>query len=860
MKFAIVLLVIGLSVGAVGYLGTNEIAGEVQSQVQEDSAELAQQEARNVDKWNQLNLQEVQSLESAMPADGQVELVGLRSDIDGAHSIHYVNLNDGVVQQSTNDELHEQPLDAVAEEHQLLWAAEFSQVEGNYDSNSDSYQDDDMVFGEPIANLAREPTVVPHQAADGTPVLSYVISNDWRNEFIVLSLEMESYADEMIYNEDDGRVSFIVMEGVDGEEDVVVMDPSGEAFFMDYDQDDVDLGTVGIEGEVFPGSQPGEALNAATASNFHDEEYIISAARVTEDSPFLVAVQTPESEAYGFVQDVQQYGIYASIGGILFVMLIGGIVGRNTSRSIDRLTSKAQQMEDGDLDVEFETQRIDSIGRLYTGFATMRDSLKAQIQNAQEAREEAEQARAETEAINRHLESKADEYRGVMQTCAAGDLTARMDADTENEAMEDIAHEFNAMVGELEETTAQVKAFAAEVATASEQVTASSEEVRSASEQVTESVQEISDGAERQNRSLQSVNHEMSGLSTTIEQIAASSNQVADIAERTAQTGKHGRKAAQDAIEGMNEIEDESKTAVEEIERLEAEMEQIDELIEFITEVAEQTNMLALNANIEAARSGDSGEGFSVVAAEVKELAEETKEAAEDIESILGTIQEQTERTATEVQLTSDRVAEHTDSVERASDALDEIAEYATETNTGVQEISAASEEQAASTQEVVSMVDEAATISEETTAESENVAAAAEEQTTALTEVSRSASDLANQAAQLSEALDRFDTDANLESTAITFEDDLDVSPETDQLPPVETPPAGREALPPQSDSDAPSLPAEDEDDSEQHTESKSDDVSIQDAESDDVTEGESDHDDADEDGDDMFTFGNDA
>ncbi|MCU4752705.1 methyl-accepting chemotaxis protein [Halobacteria archaeon AArc-curdl1] len=733
--------------------------------MQEDSAELAQQEARNVDKWNQLNVQEVQSLESAMPAEDQVELVGLRSEIDGAHSIHFVDLNEGTVSQSTNDSIHEQPLGAVAQEHQLLWAAEFAQVEGNYESNSDSYQEDDMVFGEPIAELARSPAVVPHRAADGTPVLSYVIANEWRNEFIVLSLEMESYSHEMIYNEDNGRVSFIVMQGMEGEEDMVVMDPSGEAFFMDYDEDDVDLASVGLEGEIFTSSQPGEALQAATQEQFHDEGYIISAARVTADSPFLVTVQTPESEAYGFVQDVQQYGIYASIGGILFVVLIGGIVGRNTSRSVDRLTSKAEQMESGDLDVEFDTHRVDSIGRLYTGFANMRDSLKQQIQNAEEARQEAEQARAETEAINRHLESKADEYRTVMQACGDGDLTARMDPDTENEAMRDIATEFNEMVGELEETTANVKAFANEVATASEQVTASSEEVRSASEQVTESIQEISDGAERQNQSLQSVNHEMNGLSTTIEQIAASSNQVADIAERTAETGKRGREAAQEAIRGMNEIETESEAAVEEIERLESDMEQIDELIEFITEVAEQTNMLALNANIEAARSGDSGEGFSVVAGEVKDLAEETKHAAEDIESILGTIQEQTERTATEVQLTSQRVSEHTESVERAADALDEIAEYAGETNTGVQEISAASEEQAASTQEVVSMVDEAATISEETTAEAENVAAAAEEQTTALTEVSQSASDLATQAAQLSEALDRFDTDAELEA-----------------------------------------------------------------------------------------------
>ncbi|WP_312910399.1 methyl-accepting chemotaxis protein [Natronosalvus caseinilyticus] len=770
--------------------------------MQNDSAELAQQEARNVDKWNQLNIQEHQSLESSVGTGEQVRLVAARNSISGGHSVHYVNLNENVTN-STVEELHGKAPAEIARDHSsedgvIAWAAELGKIEPEYESNRDTLQSGGTVFGEPVSNFDTRTAIVPHVAADGTPVLSYVSSVDGKNEFLVVSLEIGAYTDEMIHNENEGRISFIVMETGGGDAQVV-MDPSENVYLEEYSTkdstEDFNLSAVGLEGQHFSIEKPNDALASAVGGNYGNEPYIGAAARVTEDSPFLVVIHTPESEAFGFVQDVQQYGIYASIGGILFVMLIGGVIGRNTSRSIDRLTTKAERMEEGDLDVEFETQRVDSIGRLYAGFATMRDSLKNQIQNAQNAREEAEQARAETEAINRHLEAKADEYRAVMQETAEGDLTARMDADTDNEAMQEIALEFNAMVAELEETTAGVKAFATDVATASEQVTASSEEVRSASEQVTESVQEISDGAERQNQSLQSVNHEMNGLSTTIEQIAASSNQVADIAERTAQTGKRGRDAAEDAIEGMAEIESESQSAVEEIERLEAEMEQIDELIEFITEVAEQTNMLALNANIEAARSGDSGEGFSVVAGEVKELAEETKTAAEDIEERLEAIQHQTEQTATEVQLTSDRVAEHTDSVQRAATALDEIADYAGETNVGVQEISAASEEQAASTQEVVSMVDEAATISEETTAESENVAAAAEEQTTALTEVSRSASDLANQAAQLSEALDRFDTNAqpalesgdvdDLESEGIAFDDatpSVTEAPTTDQ------------------------------------------------------------------------------
>ncbi|AGB15805.1 methyl-accepting chemotaxis protein [Halovivax ruber XH-70] len=474
---------------------------------------------------------------------------------------------------------------------------------------------------------------------------------------------------------------------------------------------------------------------------------------------WVIMTHTPVDTAFALQDDITRSVLALVVLSMLSLGAVGVVIVRNTSRPITRLADRASELEAGNLEAELSSNRPDEIGQLYNAFDSMRASLRGQIQEAEEARQEAEEERSRTDRINTHLEAKADEYSSVMRACGEGDLSRRMDPESQNDAMTEIALEFNQMLSNLEETVERVSQFADEVAAASEEVTASTEEVHTASTQVTESVQEISDGAERQNESLQAVNGEMNELSTTTEEIASSSHTVADLAERTAKTGNEGRDVARSAIDGMNEIETESEGAVDAIESLEEEVAQIDELVEFITEVAEQTNMLALNANIEASRATQSNDGFSAVADQVKELSEDTQKAARDIEERIEEIEEETNYAAGEVRQTSERIARHRQAVEDTVDALEEIAEYASETSDGIQEISAATEQQAATTQEVVSMVDQAATISEETTTEAETVAAAAEEQTTAITEVSRSASDLSQQAAELSSKLDEFET-----------------------------------------------------------------------------------------------------
>ena len=509
------------------------------------------------------------------------------------------------------------------------------------------------------------------------------------------------------------------------------------------------------------GHDDGGGHGTAASVEFHEHGEYILAYTPIEGTDWVAVTAVNKNEAYALSNAVGRNILLLVTASLVSLIVVGVVLGRRTVRPLADLRERSERMERGELDVTLETHRDDEFGRLYAAFASMRDALREQIETA--------------EQLNRHLEHKADEYHDVMEDCAGGDLTRRMDPDSQNKAMSSIAEAFNEMMADIEETMTNLKAFADDVAAASEMVTASSEEVYSASEQVTESIQEISDGADEQNGQLQAVADEMGSLSATTEEIAASSNEVAELAEETANVGRSGREAAREAIRGLDAIETTSEEAVAEIEKLEAEVAEIDELIEFLTEIATQTNMLALNASIEVSRSGAEGsneEGFAAVANKIQELADEAKIAAQDIEQRLGRITEQTERTGKEVQSASDQISEQTDSIERAIDALEEIADFAQETNTGIQKISDTTEQQAASTQEVVAMVDELTAISDTTTSEAENVAAAAEEQTTALTEVSRSASDLTVQAERLSEALNRFDTDADVSGSLVEGEE----------------------------------------------------------------------------------------
>ncbi|QKG93326.1 methyl-accepting chemotaxis protein [Halorubrum salinarum] len=389
------------------------------------------------------------------------------------------------------------------------------------------------------------------------------------------------------------------------------------------------------------------------------------------------------------------------------------------------------------------------------------EQKQSEIQDVEAAKAEVEERREEVERLNSHLETKADAYSAAMDRAADGDLTVRLDAESESEAMAQIGEAFNGMMDDIDDAMGEVRSFAQEVSTASANTVDGVETAADRSEVVSQSVSEIAEGADEQREMLRQVSDEMNDLSATIEEVASSTETVVDVAEQTADIADDGEETAEAAIERVEESREALDNAADTVQQLDERMEDIGEIVDLIGDIAEQTNLLALNANIEAARAGGGGggsDGFAVVADEVKQLAEETQDAATEIEELIGATQSQTEGTVEAVRSAEENIAAGADAVDDAADAFARVSDNAAEAGEGIREISRATDDQAASTEETVSMAEEVADISQSTADEADAVAEAADEQLNAMSEATSEAGSLAEQAERLGALVREFD------------------------------------------------------------------------------------------------------
>lgn len=263
------------------------------------------------------------------------------------------------------------------------------------------------------------------------------------------------------------------------------------------------------------------------------------------------------------------------------------------------------------------------------------------------------------------------------------------------------------------------------------------DELIDSSEIVTDRAESIRDIANEQATDMETVSEEVSQMSATIEEVAATAEEVERTSSEAAELAAEGESAADQAIDVMEEVSDSAVEASDDVRRLQRQIDEIDEVIETINDIAEQTNLLALNASIEAARAGEAGEGFAVVANEVKSLAEESQARAAEVEETVNSVQAEAGETVESLSQTTEKLHEGIGRGEDAMNSLGEIVDAVERTTDGIAEVAEATDNQAVSAEQVSSMVEVARERADETADAVDDVAEASHDQTSKVRAIS---------------------------------------------------------------------------------------------------------------------------
>ncbi len=346
-----------------------------------------------------------------------------------------------------------------------------------------------------------------------------------------------------------------------------------------------------------------------------------------------------------------------------------------------------------------------------------------------------------------------DECMFLMQ----GDFRERPMKVLSHDEVGHLAQGFRQMRATLGTLVIKVQFQAEQVAASSEELTASAQQSADAANQVAGSISQIAQGTRKQATSAAQISTVVEQMSGNTEQVFVTSHQVAEIAENASQEAEQGKMAVEQAVERMKLISSGSEAVQSAIGELAKGSQGISEIVNLISTIAGQTNLLALNAAIEAARAGEQGRGFAVVADEVRKLAEESNRAAQQIGMLIKKNNVNMDQAVAASQAGTEDVKAGILVVNSAGEIFGKIVESVMQLSVQIREISESIHQIAASNRTLLSSIHEIDSVSRENAGEAQSVSAVTEEQSASMQEVASSSQSLAELASELQEAITKF-------------------------------------------------------------------------------------------------------
>ncbi len=452
--------------------------------------------------------------------------------------------------------------------------------------------------------------------------------------------------------------------------------------------------TYTVAARTLPNITKEEANGAVTVSN------------APEQAVAILVRGTPENALNDLLNQSLLQELLVLLLAIVVITAWAIILRRAIPKPIERLQQTTQKFSAGDRTARAEIFATDEVGKLASTFNQMADRINAAAVTLEEQalirQAEADFQRQEKERLQQGVIAFLLEIEDAQQ----GDLTIK--AKVDEGAMGSIADAFNATIRSLREIVIQVKAASSQV----QDSTFNSEA----------SVGKLSTEATTQARAVNQALNSVEEIGQSIQSVADSAQKAAAIARVAVEAAKEGGETMDQTVGSIQNIRTSVAETSKKVKRLAESSQEISKVVSIISGISEKTNLLAFNASIEAARAGENGQGFRVVADEVRRLAERVTDSTKEIEQLVSTIQQETAEVLQTMEASTTQVVTGTQLVGKTKQTLQGLANISNRIDGLLQSISASTVSQAIASQTVNKTMHEVAAISQNTSHESEAV------------------------------------------------------------------------------------------------------------------------------------------